>query len=280
MAVNLSAVQFNQPELVATVAHVLATTGLPPHTLQLEITESVLMQDAPGAVKILRALNTLGTRLSIDDFGTGYSSLSRLKRFPVNVLKIDRSFVDGLGEDPEDSAIVEAIIGLARALNLTTVAEGVETTRQMDHLVKLGCRFAQGFLLARPAPAAEMESLIERQGMPSPQNASRTQRSVSSTHASDRAHDDPPDGSQVRCAPTAQHDETDEKGHPDDRGQAACDGSLGVGLRRSDADGVDGFEALHLPVHATPEHLDRVRRVRRGGHDEGEVHSDVLAVRA
>jgi EAL domain-containing protein (putative c-di-GMP-specific phosphodiesterase class I) len=165
MAVNLSAAQFNQPELVSTVADALADSGLPPHTLQLEITESVLMRDALGAVKILHALNELGPGLSIDDFGTGYSSLSRLKRFPVNVLKIDRSFVDGLGEDPEDSAIVKAVISLADALNLTTVAEGVETGRQLDHLVDLGCRFAQGYHLSKPKPAAELDKLIERHTM-------------------------------------------------------------------------------------------------------------------
>jgi EAL domain-containing protein (putative c-di-GMP-specific phosphodiesterase class I) len=160
IAVNLSAAQFNQPELVATVADILAATGLPPSTLQLEITESVLMQDTLAAVKVLSALSDLGPGLSIDDFGTGYSSLSRLKRFPVNVLKIDRSFVDGLGEDPEDSAIVNAIVGLANALHLTTVAEGVETARQMHHLIQLGCDFAQGYHLSKPAPAGEMDKLM------------------------------------------------------------------------------------------------------------------------
>jgi EAL domain-containing protein (putative c-di-GMP-specific phosphodiesterase class I) len=175
MAVNLSAAQVNQLDLVATVADVLAESGLPPHTLQLEITETVLMRDAPGAVKILQALNELGPGLSIDDFGTGYSSLSYLKRLPVDVLKIDRSFVDGLGEDPEDSAIVKAIVSLAHALNLTTVAEGVETTRQMDHLVDLGCHFAQGYHFARPAPASDMDQLIERHGSPTKADVDLTQ---------------------------------------------------------------------------------------------------------
>ncbi|MGI8999597.1 MAG: EAL domain-containing protein, partial [Candidatus Limnocylindria bacterium] len=164
MAVNLSAAQLSHPQLIATVADVLAISGLPPQTLQLEITESVLMHDEPRAVKILHALNELGAGLSIDDFGTGYSSLSRLKRLPVDVLKIDRSFVDGLGEDPEDSAIVHAIVSLAQALNLTTIAEGVETELQMNHLIELGCHFAQGYHLAYPAPAHELDTLIEHPG--------------------------------------------------------------------------------------------------------------------
>jgi diguanylate cyclase (GGDEF)-like protein len=162
IAVNLSAAQINHPNLVETVAAALADTGFPPHCLQLEITESVLMRDAPATVKILEALKSLGAGLSIDDFGTGYSSLSYLKRFPVDVLKIDRSFVDGLGDDPEDSAIVHAIISLAGALNLTTVAEGVETLVQLQNLVDLDCRFAQGYHLARPAPAADLDALLDR----------------------------------------------------------------------------------------------------------------------
>jgi EAL domain-containing protein (putative c-di-GMP-specific phosphodiesterase class I) len=119
------------------------------------------MRDAPATVKILEALKSLGAGLSIDDFGTGYSSLSYLKRFPVDVLKIDRSFVDGLGDDPEDSAIVHAIISLAGALNLTTVAEGVETRLQLQNLIDLDCRFAQGYHLARPAPAANLDALLD-----------------------------------------------------------------------------------------------------------------------
>ena len=132
MSVNLSARQIAQLDVVDLVASVLDASGLVPECLQLEITESVLMHDAPGAVKILAALKALGVGLSIDDFGTGYSSLSYLKRFPVDELKIDRSFVSGLGHDPEDTAIVKAIVSLANALNLTALAEGVETRVQLD----------------------------------------------------------------------------------------------------------------------------------------------------
>jgi EAL domain-containing protein (putative c-di-GMP-specific phosphodiesterase class I) len=120
------------------------------------------MRDAPAAVKILENLKSLGAGLSVDDFGTGYSSLSYLKRFPVDVLKIDRSFVDGLGVDPEDSAIVRAIISLAGALNLTTVAEGVETLVQLQNLIDLECHFAQGYYFARPAPAADVDDLLDQ----------------------------------------------------------------------------------------------------------------------
>ncbi len=127
--------------------------GLEPSSLCLEITETALMADPAAGLKVLQDLRALGVRLAIDDFGTGYSSLSYLKRFPVDVLKIDRSFVDGLGEDPEDTAIVTAIISLSRALGLRVVAEGVETRRQLDELRRLGCDRAQGFMFARPRPA-------------------------------------------------------------------------------------------------------------------------------
>ena len=162
MAVNLSGSQIAQPEIVELVADVLERSGLPPQCLELEITESVLMKDAPAAVKILEALKTLGVRMSVDDFGTGYSSLSYLKRFPIDTLKIDKSFVDGLGVDPEDSAIVRAITSLATALNLTALAEGVEARIQMERLVDLGCGRAQGYYFARPAPAADIGDMLAR----------------------------------------------------------------------------------------------------------------------
>jgi EAL domain-containing protein (putative c-di-GMP-specific phosphodiesterase class I) len=108
----------------------------------------------------LRALKALGVRLAIDDFGTGYSSLSYLKRFSVDTLKIDRSFVDGLGNDIQDTAIVQSVITLARALNLTTTGEGIETPSQQEHLRALGCDAGQGFLFARPIPAREIEELL------------------------------------------------------------------------------------------------------------------------
>ncbi len=122
------------------------------------MTESVLMDDAPTTITVLEALQDLGVRLSIDDFGTGYSSLAYLRRFPVDVLKIDRTFVGGLGKDLEDSAIVAAVVNLADTLGFTTIAEGVETELQRDCLVGLGCSRAQGYLFARPVAAAEAES--------------------------------------------------------------------------------------------------------------------------
>ena len=151
--VNLSARQIAQPDLVAMVVRALEGGGIEPSSLCLEITETALMADPAAGLKVLQDLRSLGVRLAIDDFGTGYSSLSYLKRFPVDVLKIDRSFVDGLGDDPEDTAIVTAIISLARALGLRVVAEGVETRRQLVELRRLGCDRAQGFMFARPRPA-------------------------------------------------------------------------------------------------------------------------------
>jgi diguanylate cyclase (GGDEF)-like protein len=151
--VNLSARQIAQPDLVAMVVRALEGGGIEPSSLCLEITETALMADPAAGLKVLQDLRSLGVRLAIDDFGTGYSSLSYLKRFPVDVLKIDRSFVDGLGDDPEDTAIVTAIISLARALGLRVVAEGVETKRQLAELRRLGCDRAQGFMFARPRPA-------------------------------------------------------------------------------------------------------------------------------
>ncbi len=125
--VNLSARQIAQPDLVDQVVAAMAAGGILPSSLCLEITETALMSDPAAGLKVLQDLRGLGVELAIDDFGTGYSSLSYLKRFPVDVLKIDRSFVDGLGDDPEDTAIVTAIISLGRALGLRVVAEGVET---------------------------------------------------------------------------------------------------------------------------------------------------------
>jgi diguanylate cyclase (GGDEF)-like protein/PAS domain S-box-containing protein len=161
MSVNLSAGQINQPGIVQLVKSALADSGLRPDHLQLEITESALMSDAAAAVKILGMLKDIGVRLSIDDFGTGYSSLSYLKRFPVDVLKIDRSFVDGLGQDPEDSAIVTAIVSLARAMQLDVIAEGVETDMQQAALLELGCALGQGYLFAPPLPATDIDVLLD-----------------------------------------------------------------------------------------------------------------------
>jgi diguanylate cyclase (GGDEF)-like protein len=153
VTVNLSARQFADPDLIGAVAEALARAGLPPGALWLEITESVLMEEAEATAETLRALKRLGVHLAVDDFGTGYSSLGYLKRFPVDLLKIDRTFIDGLGTDPDDGAIVLAIVSLARALRLDVVAEGVESPGQLDALQRLGCDAVQGFLLGRPGPA-------------------------------------------------------------------------------------------------------------------------------
>jgi diguanylate cyclase (GGDEF)-like protein len=153
VTVNLSARQFADPDLIDVVAEALARAQLPPGALWLEITESVLMEEVTATADTLVALKRLGVHLAVDDFGTGYSSLSYLKRFPVDMLKIDRSFIDGLGTDPEDGAIVLAIVSLAQALRLGVVAEGVEHVHQLEMLRSLGCDAVQGFLLARPGPA-------------------------------------------------------------------------------------------------------------------------------
>jgi diguanylate cyclase (GGDEF)-like protein/PAS domain S-box-containing protein len=158
MAVNVSALQLAPSAgLVDTIADVLRESGVDPSVLVLEITENALMGDAEAALGILSELKALGINLAIDDFGTGYSSLMYLKRFPVDVLKVDRSFVSGLGRDLEDSAIVASVIGLARAVGIVAVAEGVETAEQLAALQELGCEYGQGYLWSRPVPAAELK---------------------------------------------------------------------------------------------------------------------------
>ena len=156
--VNLSARQIDDPGIVDTVAEILARTGLPPAHLTLEITESALMRDAASALVVLQALKELGVLLAIDDFGTGYSSLSYLQRFPLDILKVDRMFVEELGMRTGGDEIVSAVIQLAHALGLEVVAEGVETEQQFDVLRALECDFAQGFLFSRPVPAAELRT--------------------------------------------------------------------------------------------------------------------------
>jgi diguanylate cyclase (GGDEF)-like protein/PAS domain S-box-containing protein len=161
MSVNLSGGQLGQPDLIDIVASAMRDAELKPEHLQLEMTESVLMDDAANTITILETLKGLAVRLGVDDFGTGYSSLSYLRRFPVDVLKIDRSFVGGLGADIEDSAIVAAIVSLADTLGLTAIAEGVETTSQRDCLISLGCVRAQGYLFARPLTALDAERSLD-----------------------------------------------------------------------------------------------------------------------
>ena len=160
MSVNLSAKQFQNPSLVEEVTQALTESGLDAASLKLEITESVVMQDAPATLAKLQELKDLGIRLAIDDFGTGYSSLGYLKSFPVDTLKIDRSFVKGLSKDGNDSAIVRAVVTVAKSLNMDVTAEGVETDEQRVELKALGCDRGQGFLFARPADAEHMTPLL------------------------------------------------------------------------------------------------------------------------
>jgi diguanylate cyclase (GGDEF)-like protein len=160
MSVNLSAKQFQNPNLVQEISQALAESGLAAGSLKLEITESVVMQDAPATLAKLKDLKDLGIRLAIDDFGTGYSSLGYLKRFPVDTIKIDRSFVKGLSKDGNDNAIVRAVITVAKTLNMDVTAEGVETEQQRIELKALGCDRAQGFLFARPAAAEHVGPLL------------------------------------------------------------------------------------------------------------------------
>ncbi|MCZ7528107.1 MAG: EAL domain-containing protein [Acidimicrobiia bacterium] len=162
ISVNLSARQLAQPDLPDQVARALGLAGADPRFLCLEITESALMDDVDTTIGAIQELKALGVRLSVDDFGTGYSSLGYLKRFPVDSVKVDRSFVDGLGTDPEDSAIVAAVVSLGRALGLTVVAEGVETEEQLSELMELGCDQAQGFFFAPPQPGIDMAALVAR----------------------------------------------------------------------------------------------------------------------
>jgi EAL domain-containing protein (putative c-di-GMP-specific phosphodiesterase class I) len=155
MSVNLSARQVAQPDLPEVVEEMLTSTGLDPSALSLEITESALVEESVVPVENFEALRAMGVRLVIDDFGTGYSSLAYLRRFPLDAIKIDRSFVEGLGVERDSGAIVDALIAMAGALSLGVIAEGVETARQMEELRRLGCRRAQGFYFAPPLPAEE-----------------------------------------------------------------------------------------------------------------------------
>lgn len=161
MAVNLSARQLHDPGFQDVVGRVLADTGLPAGRLELELTESTVMEDADVMLERLHKLKTLGLRFAIDDFGTGYSSLSHLKRFPFDMLKIDAAFVRDLTTDPHDAAIAHTIIGMAHSLGLGILAEGVETEGQLAYLRRHGCELIQGFYFSRPLPAAEATRLLE-----------------------------------------------------------------------------------------------------------------------
>jgi EAL domain-containing protein (putative c-di-GMP-specific phosphodiesterase class I) len=160
--VNLSGRQLEEPRLVGEVVRALETSRLSPRQLTLEITESVLVTDIEAMSGRLRELKGLGVHLAIDDFGTGYSSLSYLRRFPIDMLKIDKAFVDGIGRGREDTALAHAIVKLSHTLQLHTVGEGIEQAEQATHLAALGCQDGQGYLFARPLPTAAMTELLAK----------------------------------------------------------------------------------------------------------------------
>ncbi|MDI1258638.1 MAG: EAL domain-containing protein [Polaromonas sp.] len=160
IAVNLPSRLFELPDLVDKIQAILTQEGVPPHFIELEITETGLMKDLQGVMPSLQRLNQMGIEISIDDFGTGYSSLAYLTTLPISELKIDRSFVHDLGTTPQSSAVVSAIIALARALGLRVIAEGVEEVSQMEVLYNLGCHICQGYLFARPMPAADIDTWL------------------------------------------------------------------------------------------------------------------------
>jgi len=163
LSVNLSGRQFAQLDLVEQVLRAMAETGLPAKALKLEITESILMENADSAAGILEHIRGMGIRLSIDDFGTGYSSLSYLHQFPAQTLKIDRSFVSKLEEETSQLAIVRAVVSLAHVMGMDVVAEGIETPSQLGILQQLGCEYGQGYLFAKPLPAIEIEAMLARE---------------------------------------------------------------------------------------------------------------------
>ena len=162
VAVNLSARQFGSPNLLADITAVLAQSGLDAACLEIELTESLFMSDVTLAVEVLHGMKSLGVNLSIDDFGTGYSSLSYLSRFPIDVLKIDRSFVSDISRDASDAAIVASIIALAHNLKMSVIAEGVETAEQLDYLRRHGCDEMQGYYFSRPLPAPDFEQMLRQ----------------------------------------------------------------------------------------------------------------------
>ena len=160
ISANLSARQFSGSDLVDAVTGALGDSGLDSRNLELEITESLLMQDAAKSVRVLRQLKAMGISIAVDDFGTGYSSLAYLKRFPLDVIKIDRSFVSDICDDADDAAICASILALAHALRMKVVAEGVETASQLAFLRMHHCEVMQGYLFSKPLPADDATALL------------------------------------------------------------------------------------------------------------------------
>jgi diguanylate cyclase (GGDEF)-like protein len=169
MAVNVSSVELRAKDFVAGVSTILTETGLAPECLELELTETFLMQDSTSTAAVLQSLKSLGVRLALDDFGTGYSSLSYLKRFPIDTLKIDRSFVRDLTTDADDAGIVSAVISMGKSLNMLVVAEGVETREQLAFLKERSCPQGQGYYFSHPMVAREFTQLLGRGDRPLPQ---------------------------------------------------------------------------------------------------------------
>jgi EAL domain-containing protein (putative c-di-GMP-specific phosphodiesterase class I) len=162
IAVNLSPAQFMHGDLVGLVHSILIETGLKPDRLELEITEGVLIEDFERGLALLRRLKALGVRISMDDFGSGYSSLTYLQAFPFDKIKIDRAFVMNLGRTPQSAAIVRAVIGLGHGLQVSIVAEGVETQEQLSFLADQGCDMVQGYFIGKPAPIMQYAGLVGR----------------------------------------------------------------------------------------------------------------------
>ena len=164
VAVNVSAAQFRKPGLVNTVANALVRTGLEASRLEIEITETALLEDSETTIRILDQLRVLGVRIAMDDFGTGYASLSYLQKFPFDRIKIDRSFIDEINKDGNAGEIVKAVISLSKGLGMATTAEGIETREQFETVSAEGCTDIQGFLISRPRPRGEIEGLFEEFG--------------------------------------------------------------------------------------------------------------------
>jgi len=164
VGVNLSSRQFQQPGLEVEVAEVLASSGVDPSQVCLEITESLAMYDVEQTASILTTLHGLGVRLAIDDFGTGHSSLGYLAQFPIDVIKIDQSFTRHIDQDAVKSAIVSAVVALSDAIDATTIVEGVETAPELEQVVRLGCDLAQGFYFSRPLPPEALAALVAEAG--------------------------------------------------------------------------------------------------------------------
>jgi EAL domain-containing protein (putative c-di-GMP-specific phosphodiesterase class I) len=190
VSVNISGVELREPTISKEVASAVGAAGLDPGSLTLEITETALMEDSEGSVERLEALKRLGVKLAVDDFGTGYSSLRYLQRFPLDTLKIDRFFVDEMGPEGSEPALLRAMVDLADNFGLDVVAEGIETTVQRTQLVELGCEMGQGLLLSAPLPVEEADTLLLGAGLLPPSRRAEAPEGVAEPLADDAARED------------------------------------------------------------------------------------------